>query len=45
MKMLDMKNGIITHPGMMFLIAFVLGLVVAYLWANYTTLANPFCAK
>ena len=45
MKMFDMKKGIITHPGVMFLIAFILGLVVAYLWVNYTTVANPFCPK
>jgi len=37
------KKGIVTHPVILFIIGIVLGLVVAYLWANYTTMAHPFC--
>ena len=37
------KKGFIQHPGVMMAIAFVLGLAAAYLWINYTTIANPFC--
>ena len=44
MKMFDVKKGIVTHPGFLVLVAFLAGLVVAYLWVNYTTIANPFCA-
>ena len=45
MDFLKNKKGIITHPAMMFAIALVLGLVVAYLWINYTTVPNPFCGR
>ena len=39
------KKGIITHPGMMFVIALILGLVLAYVWINYINIANPYCPK
>ena len=41
--MIKNKKAIVTHPAMMFLIAFILGLVAAYLWIHYTTVPNPFC--
>lgn len=43
MDFMKNKRGIVTHPAMMFVIAFVLGLVAAYLWINYVDIANPFC--
>jgi hypothetical protein len=43
MKLFKSKKGIVTHPVMLFLFGVVLGLVLAYLWVNYTTIANPFC--
>ncbi len=45
MKIFNAKKGIVTHPAMMFAIALILGLVLAYLWINYTTIPNPFCVK
>jgi len=45
MKLFKNKKGIVTHPVGLFIIGLVLGLVLAYLWINYTTIANPFCAK
>ncbi len=44
MKLLRSKKAIVTHPVVLFIVGVVLGLVLAYLWVNYTTLANPFCA-
>ncbi len=43
MNFLKNKKAFVTHPVMLFLIGVLLGLVLAYLWANYTTIANPFC--
>ena len=43
MTIFSSKKGIVTHPAMMFAIALILGLVLAYLWINYTTIPNPFC--
>jgi len=43
MDFLKSKKAIVTHPAMMFAIALVLGLVLAYVWINYTTVPNPFC--
>ncbi|MBI2657240.1 hypothetical protein HYX08_00935 [Candidatus Woesearchaeota archaeon] len=45
MKIFKSKKGIVTHPVMLFVFGVVLGLILAYLWVNYTTIANPFCAK
>ena len=45
MKLFKSRMGIVTHPAVMFLTAFVLGLVAAYLWINFTTVWNPFCGK
>jgi len=45
MKLLTSRRGFVTHPIMMFVIAFILGLALAYLWINYTNIANPFCAR
>ncbi|MBI2653508.1 hypothetical protein HYX02_01725 [Candidatus Woesearchaeota archaeon] len=45
MRIFKNSKGIITHPGMMFVVALILGLVVAYLWIRYTTIPNPFCPK
>ncbi len=43
MKIFNSKKAIITHPAAMFVIALILGLVLAYVWINYTTVPNPFC--
>ena len=43
MKIFKSKKAIVTHPAMMFAIALVLGLVLAYVWIKYTTVPNPFC--
>ena len=45
MDFLKSKRGIVTHPAMMFIIALVLGLVLAYVWINYISIPNPFCPK
>ncbi len=39
------KKGIVTHPVVLFIVGLVLGLAAAYLWVNYTTIANPFCTR
>jgi len=40
------KKGIITHPGMMFAIAFILGVVVTILWAKQLiAVPFPFCGS
>ncbi len=44
MKFLKFKKGYGAHPGWMFLIGLLIGLVLAYLWVNYTGIPNPFCA-
>lgn len=43
MNFLKNKKGIVTHPVVLFFIGVVVGLVLAYLWIKYTTIANPFC--
>lgn len=43
MKIFKGKKGIVTHPVMLFIVGVVIGLVLAYLWVNYTKIANPFC--
>ncbi len=43
MKIFNGKKGIVTHPVTLFFVGVVIGLVAAYLWVNYTTIANPFC--
>lgn len=43
MKILNLKKGFVQHPAMMFVIALVLGLVLAYLWINYLAIPNPYC--
>ena len=43
MKFLENKKGIITHPAGMFVIALILGLVLAYVWIHYISIPNPFC--
>jgi hypothetical protein len=43
MRIFNNKKGIVTHPAIMFITAVILGIVLAYLWVNYTTIANPFC--
>ena len=46
MKILKYKNGFVTHPGMMFAIAFILGVVVAILWAKQLiAVPFPFCGN
>ena len=46
MKILNDRKGIITHPAMMFFIAFVLGVVVTILWAKQIiAVPFPFCGK
>ncbi len=45
MKIFKRKDGIITHPVTMFVVALVLGLVLAYVWINYVNIPNPFCTK
>ncbi len=45
MRIFKGKKGFVTHPVILFLVGVVLGLVLAYLWVNYTTIANPFCPK
>ena len=43
MDFLKNKKAFVTHPVVMFITALILGLVLAYLWINYTTVPNPFC--
>jgi len=43
MSFLKNKKAFVTHPVVMFITALILGLVLAYLWINYTTVPNPFC--
>jgi len=43
MKIFNSKKGIVTHPVVLFVIALVLGMVLAYAWINYIDVANPFC--
>ena len=43
MKIFSSKKGIVTHPVVLFLVGVLLGLVLAFLWTKYTTIANPFC--
>ncbi len=43
MDFLKNKKAIVTHPVVLFIVGIVLGLVVAYLWAAYTTIPHPFC--
>lgn len=43
MGIFNSKKGIVTHPVTLFLVGVLLGLILAYLWANYTTIPNPFC--
>ena len=46
MKILKYKNGFVTHPGMMFAIAFILGVVVTILWAKQIiSVSFPFCGS
>ena len=45
MKIFENKKGIVTHPVTLFFVGVVLGLILAYLWINFTTIANPFCPK
>ena len=44
MEILKNKKAIVTHPVTMFIIAFVLGLVAAYLLINYTAATSLFCS-
>jgi len=44
MEFLRNKKGIVTHPAMLFLIAFILGVVVTILWAKQLiAVPFPFC--
>ena len=45
MEIFNGKKGIVTHPVTMFVIALVLGLILAYVWINYVNIPNPFCPK
>lgn len=45
MKIFKSKNGIVTHPVTMFIVALVLGLALAYVWIHYVNVPNPFCQK
>ena len=45
MKIFENKKGIVTHPVVLFFVGVLIGLILAYLWINYTTIANPFCVK
>ena len=44
MDFLKNKKAIVTHPVVLFFVGVIIGLVFAYLWVNYTTVSNPFCA-
>ena len=43
MNFLNNKRAIVTHPAMLFIIALVLGLVLAYVWIKYINIPNPYC--
>lgn len=45
MKIFENRKGIVTHPVTMFIVAVVVGLILAYLWINYVDIPNPFCPK
>jgi len=45
MKIFKNKKGFVTHPVILFIVGVALGLVLAYLWSNYTTMAHPFCPR
>ncbi|MDP6648488.1 MAG: hypothetical protein QGH34_03785 [Candidatus Woesearchaeota archaeon] len=42
MKFFKDKRGIVTHPVGLFIMGVILGLVLAYLWINYTSIPHPF---
>ena len=43
MRIFKNKKGIVTHPVVLFFVGVLVGVVLVYLWINYTTIANPFC--
>ena len=44
MEFLRNKKGIVSHPAVMFTIAFILGVIVTVLWANQIiAVPFPFC--
>lgn len=43
MKLFLNKKAFVAHPGTWIFVAFILGMVAAYIWINYTTISNPFC--
>ena len=44
MAMLKNKKGIVTHPAMLFVIAFALGVIATILWAKQLIAVQfPFC--
>jgi len=44
MKFLKNRRAFVTHPAMLFIVAMVLGLVVAWFWIHYVPgIPNPFC--
>ena len=45
MKLFENKKGIVTHPVMLFFVGVIIGLILAYVWINYVSIPNPFCAK
>ncbi len=44
MRIFKSKKGIVTHPAIMFTIAFILGVIVTILWAKQIiAIPFPFC--
>ena len=44
MAILRNRKGFVTHPAMLFVIAFILGVVLTILWAKqYIAVPFPFC--
>ncbi|MBI2652658.1 hypothetical protein HYX00_04295 [Candidatus Woesearchaeota archaeon] len=44
MKIFDLKNGYIAHPGMLFIVGLIIGIVLTVLWAQQIiSVPFPFC--
>ena len=41
--MIKSKKGIVTHPVTLFVVAVIIGLVLAYVWVKYVNIWNPYC--
>tara|TARA_Y100000310_G_C20319377_1_gene640006 strand:+ start:42 stop:170 length:129 start_codon:yes stop_codon:yes gene_type:complete len=42
---MNSKKGVVTHPVVLFIVAVIIGLALAYVIGNYTALPPVFCGK